>query len=156
LKEKKVKKSSVLIAFLCAALTLLLVGGLSTMVFAQSDEPVKKKSKELTKDFSLHSIIFCSGIENREPVNPAEEFTLDTGKVYCFTPVHNEKTETTIQHLWYHEGELVHTMDLKVGLSKRWRTWSNKTLYRGFAGNWEVVVKEKNSEELGRGTFKVK
>lgn len=142
--------------FLVFASALMLIAfltlGNATIAFSQTDETGKSDTLEC----KVLAITLCKQVENREPVNVGEEFSVADGQIYCFTPVFNRKGDAIIKHLWYREGVLMFSIDLKIGSSDRWRTWSSKSLYPGFEGNWEVVVKTADDMELGRKKFVVK
>ncbi len=128
---------------------LFLTAAVSGQLFAQEDSTDES-------EIQLSEIVVCTGVEDRQPVDPKDSFSIGEGRVYCFTSLKNSGSETTIVHEWYLNDELLHAQDLKVGTSKKWRTWSYKTLYDGFEGDWKVVVKVKDGAKLGEKEFSVK
>jgi anti-sigma factor RsiW len=46
-----------------------------------------------------------------------------------------------LRHTWYKDDAKVAEVDLTVGVSTRWRTWSSKKIVpKAHAGKWKVVV----------------
>jgi len=96
----------------------------------------------------------CTSIENREPVGTATSFTADVGKVYLWCQVTGAAGETTIKHVWYHNGKEMATIELPVrGAS--WRTYSSKTIPENWAGDWEVKVLDAEGTTLTTIPFTV-
>lgn len=61
-------------------------------------------------------------------------------KLYCFTRITAPAgTDTTIKHVWYNGAEKAGEYVLPVKGSK-WRTYSMKTIQKGWAGEWRVEV----------------
>ena len=58
--------------------------------------------------------------------------------LYCFTRLQSSSDEkTTIHHIWYRDNEKVADYELPVR-DKRWRTYSKKTIEKGWSGDWRV------------------
>lgn len=126
-------------------------------VQAQAEKEASESTETPTqKDISVNSLTLCEDVQDREPVKPADEFSHEIERVYCHTDMNSSLDEKMIKHLWYHEGELVSTIELKVGKSKRWRVWSYKSMYPEAVGKWEVVVQTDDGAVLGHGEFTVK
>lgn len=129
----------------------------SPAVQAQAEEVASETAETpALKDISVNSLTLCEDVQDREPVKPAEEFSHEIERVYCHTDMSSNLDDKIIKHLWYHEGELVSTIELKVGKSKRWRIWSYKSMYPEAVGKWEVVVQTDDGAVLGHGEFTVK
>ena len=124
--------------------------------FLQTVTAQEETTKDVEKMVSLKKITICEKIENRDPVNPGEEFPVGIGTIACHTVISCKMDSQVIHHLWYKDGELMATVNLTVGNSMSWRTWSTKNLMPGFEGDWEVIVKTSEGEELGKTSFKIK
>ncbi len=60
--------------------------------------------------------------------------------LYCFTRLTAPKgTDTTIKHVWYNGQEKVAEYQLPVK-GEKWRTYSKKTIQKGWVGEWRVEV----------------
>ncbi|MBC8466090.1 DUF2914 domain-containing protein [bacterium] len=122
--------------------------------FAQDKTAVITENSQ--KSIVLKEITLCKTVKDREPVDKSDRFRLDDKKIYCFSVFENEHKKQKIFHKWYREGVLMLSIELKVGLSKHWRTWSSKNFYTGHEGAWEVTIVNQDETELGRTSFKVK
>lgn len=60
--------------------------------------------------------------------------------LYCFTRFTAPPgTDTTIKHVWYNGEEKVGEYELPVK-GEKWRTFSMKTIQKGWSGDWRVDV----------------
>ncbi|NQT35005.1 DUF2914 domain-containing protein [bacterium] len=138
-------------------LVFLLFLAFTPAILAQAEEETPESTEPPTlKDISVNSMTFCQDVQDREPVKPADEFSHEIERVYCHTDMNSSLEEKIIKHLWYLEGELVSSIELKVGKSKRWRIWSYKSMYPEAVGKWEVVVQTDDGAVLQHGEFTVK
>jgi len=85
---------------------------------------------------------------NRRPVNINNEFPSTNHRVYCFTVVQNLGRPVHISHFWYRNGKFMAPVPMEVGFSSSWRCWSYITLKNGFEGDWKVVVRGPDNQEL--------
>jgi len=85
---------------------------------------------------------------NRRPVNINNEFPSTNHRVYCFTVVQNLGRPLHISHFWYRNGKFMARVPMEVGFSSSWRCWSYITLKNGFEGDWKVVVRGPDNQEL--------
>jgi len=85
---------------------------------------------------------------NRRPVNINNEFPSTNHRVYCFTVVQNLGRPVRISHFWYRNGKFMARVPMDVGFSSSWRCWSYITLKNGFEGDWKVVVRGPDNQEL--------
>ena len=150
-------KSSHFITFKALFLLCILLVSFPFTLIADEEESTTGKSElQPNGDISVNSITFCEDVKDRTPVNPGEDFPQDVERIYCFTDINCRLDEATIQHLWYLNGKLVSTIDLKVGKAENWRTWSYKTIGPEAVGKWEVVVKVAGGDVIKMGQFAVK
>jgi len=96
----------------------------------------------------------CTSVVDRTPQGTDTTFALSVGSLYCWSKVTGSSGETTVTHVWMHNGEVVAQVPLVVR-SSSWRSWSQKNLY-GLTGNWEVKVVDATGNTLGRVVFTVK
>ena len=102
-------------------------------------------------------------ILNAEYVNPKKRlpdnidysFPSSNHRVYCFTVIKNLNDPVNVSHYWYRNGNFMARVPMEVGYSSSWRCWSYITLRDGFEGNWKVVVRGPNNEELEEISFTV-
>ena len=99
--------------------------------------------------------VACETIENREPLYIGEGFSLDIDKVWIYSKVKlPEGTESSIQHVYYHEGKEIQTVDLTVK-GPTYRTRSYKTIQTHMEGNWEVKVLDAKGNTLDTVEFMI-
>jgi len=99
--------------------------------------------------------VACTDIENREPVNEGEQFSLESGKVWIYSKVKlPAETSQTIQHIYFHEGKEVQTVDLDVK-GPAYRTRSYKTIKSGMEGDWEVKIQTEAGQLLESISFSI-
>ncbi|MFQ5917932.1 MAG: DUF2914 domain-containing protein [Candidatus Binatia bacterium] len=105
----------------------------------------------------LVDVMFARDVVNREPVGVFEP------GAYCDkeadssrqVPVIDSETERKVvffnrikssaagilRHTWYKGDAQVGEVDLRIGVSPGWRTWSSKRIVpKAHVGNWKVVV----------------
>jgi hypothetical protein len=95
----------------------------------------------------------CTSVVDRTPQGTDTTFALSVDSLYCWSKITGSSDETTVTHVWLHEGEVLAQVPLPVR-SSYWRTWSVKKLY-GMGGNWEVKVIDATGNTLGRVSFTV-
>ena len=117
---------------------------LSTGLFAQDQSEIK-----------VEEIAVCKSVENRTPVGIDSVFSSDIGKLYCYTKLKSQNDKYTISHVWFYNNKQMTKIDLNVKL-KSWRTWSAKTIYPKWTGDWRVEVQDSNGNVLSKIAFKIK
>jgi len=98
---------------------------------------------------------FCTGVQDREPVNPDTTFLSTVENVYCFTQITGATEPATIKHVWYYNGEEKTSVELNIG-GDSWRTWSSKRILEDWTGKWRVDVVSASGEILMSKGFTVK
>ncbi|MFQ6673684.1 MAG: DUF2914 domain-containing protein, partial [Fidelibacterota bacterium] len=83
----------------------------------------------------ISTIVVSRDVVDRVPVEAGSQFGEDVERLYCFTAVSNPGAPTTITHVWSREGEEVARVDLNVGTSPNWRTWSTKRILPAWVGS---------------------
>jgi len=106
------------------------------------------------QDIKVSDILFCKNVENREPVDKAETFGADIGKVYCWTVITDAKIPTEIKHVWYFNDSKMAEVPLTVKY-ERTRTWSYKTILEDMVGNWRVDVVDSEGNIIKSASFKI-
>lgn len=90
--------------------------------------------------------VICEGITSFAPFNPAVVFSINLGRVSCFTEFDPVLEETTIHHKWYFRDRL--TTRKKLTLKPpRWATFSSVQLRQEDKGPWRVEIVD-NRERL--------
>ena len=90
----------------------------------------------------------------KAPVDTASTFTVDVGKVICYTRITGAEDSREIIHVWYHEGKTMAKVKLPIG-SPNWRTYSSKNLLPSWTGKWEVKVLDESDTVLATVGFTI-
>lgn len=116
----------------------------------EATEPAVEVSETpvVESPISIKSMTFCTGVEEREPVGDASEFTTDIGKIFFWSNVMNEGEETTVEHVWYLNGEEKARVELPVRYTRN-RVWSSKVVPAEWDGQWVVEVVAAGGVKLG-------
>jgi len=79
------------------------------------------------------------------------------GQLFFYTRVRSA-SDTTVQHRWYFEGQLLRTISLRVGANpySGYRTYSRNTITAGRAGNWRVELRNAAGAILHEQRFVVR
>ncbi len=88
---------------------------------------------------TIEKSAICQDVVDRQPVGVGDVFPKEISKLYCFTKVVGARSETTITHNWYYNGDLKASVVLPVR-SPNWRTWSSKTMDPSMTGEWMVEI----------------
>lgn len=90
---------------------------------------------------NVSEIVITSKIVKGKPIDSIKRLSSATDKnLYCFIrTVAPAGTDSHIKHLWYKGDEKVGEFTLPVK-GERWRTYSKKSIQKGWAGDWRVEV----------------
>ena len=121
-------------------------GGSSAAV-AAADPPADPAALHISRAAT------CRGVADREPVDEGTQFQISDERVYLWCEVMNGEG-TTITHVYSLNGEPVSSVELAVR-TKRFRTWSYKTLRPGSAGKWRVEILAEDDTVLHTAEFRV-
>lgn len=127
--------------------------GLTVLLF-----PSRAAQAQTTSAPSVESILFGTGIENRELVGTGTTFDTRPDMIYCYTRIVGAQPPAEVFHVWTYNGEEKRRVRLEVG-SASWRTWSGRSTEALMAegeGIWEVLVQTADGEVLGRSTFTIR
>jgi len=105
---------------------------------------------ETASALKVEKIVVAAGVENKEPVGEAVEFSTATATVTCWTKVSGAK-EGTVTHIWYLEGKKEVEVALAITADPM-RTWSTKTMK---PGSWKVEAVSTGAK-IGEVSFVVK
>ena len=130
--EKRIVKKIVFIAAVW--------GFAVVQVFAQSAESVKATEAAVSdKEITLVRASMCEKIKEYEPVNEAVVFSIDIGKVSCFTAFDHIPETTFVFHKWYRRDKLNAKKRL-ILRPPRWSTFSSIQLREVDKGPWRVEI----------------
>ncbi len=90
-------------------------------------------------------------VDDREPVDATDTFNAGD-QVNAWMAVQAPE-DTTLEVVWKANGDEVHSFDLDVSTSHRWRTWAAMNVSQ--AGDWEVDIRDSNGDSLETLSFSV-
>ncbi len=126
--------------------SVLALGGAAVALGLIAAGPAQAGSM-MVRDFVL-----TNGIYEREPVNNTETFMTSDGTGYAFARINNEGEPSNVSFVWHYEGNQHASVDLTVGTSGSWRTWSSINLK---PGDWRVQLVTKDGRVIAERTFTV-
>lgn len=92
---------------------------------------------------TLVRAVMCESIEKFEPVNHAVVFSIDIGRLSCFTEFDPVPQQAIIYHQWYHRGSLISKKQLTIN-PPRWSSFSSMQLRETDKGPWQVDITDEN------------
>ena len=110
-------------------------------------QPAAADGKMVIRDFVL-----THGIFEREPTGTTEKFATSDGRGYAFARIANEGMPTQVSFVWYYGDEMHASIDMNIGTSGGWRTWSSVNLR---PGNWRVKLQDQNGMVIAERSFTV-
>ena len=108
----------------------------------------KKNSPPSTHEkLTLVHSAMCEEIEDYSPLNPAIVFSIEIGKVSCFTSFDPVPQEMYIYQKWYHRDKLSTKQKLRLK-PPRWSTFSSIQLREADKGPWRVEIIDHEGDVL--------
>jgi len=103
---------------------------------------------------SLEQAVMCEGIKDYAPLNKAVVFSIEIGKIYCFTSFDHVPQKMVIYHNWYRNDSLVTTKRLTLQ-PPEWSTFSSIQLREADKGLWRLEIKDQTKKVLQTLRFSV-
>ena len=123
----------------CVSVLTAVVSLLSITHQAQADQTL------VIRDFVL-----SQGIDEREPVDITYSFLPSGKRAYAFLRINNLGAPTNVSFVWYYEDRVHATVELEIGTSPGWRTWSSTNLR---PGQWRVQLLAHDGLVLAEHSF---
>ena len=101
--------------------------------------------EEPAKILKLGQGVMCEDIKDYQPYNRAVVFSLEIGKVYCFSSFEVVPEKMFIYHNWYRQDKLVTTKRLLLQ-PPEWSTYSSIQLREADKGPWRVELRDQNNQ----------
>jgi hypothetical protein len=96
---------------------------------------------------ALIKAVMCESIQKLTPSNQAVVFSIDLGRVSCFTEFDQVVKQTVIRHKWYHRENLIFVKQLSLN-PPRWSSFSSMQLRAADKGPWQVDVTDESDKLL--------
>ncbi|MCC6623485.1 MAG: DUF2914 domain-containing protein [Deltaproteobacteria bacterium] len=105
--------------------------------------------------FRVIEIAVGTGLEEKLPVNVKKVYDTVPELLYCYTVFENPGRDTTVTHVWRRGSRLVSRVELEVGASPRWKTWSKQRTQPHWTGLWSCEVLGPDGQQLGLSVFQL-
>lgn len=112
--------------------------------------PVAAWCQELSAspaDPTLVRAVMCESIQKLTPTNQAVVFSIDLGRISCFTEFDQVTHQTVIHHKWYRKENLISVKQLSLN-PPRWSSFSSMQLRDADKGPWRVDVTDENDKVI--------
>jgi hypothetical protein len=96
----------------------------------------------------------CESIEALEPYNTAVAFSIQVGRISCFTAFEGIRSETFAMHRWYRRDTMVTVKRLTLK-PPNWSTYSSIQLREADKGPWRVEIRSADNRLLQTLRFSV-
>lgn len=163
--------------------TRLFITGLVGFFFAvhtsaaSADEPTSMESAEVPAETPTESTLLdkeveliareglqlaeftvARGIEEKKPIDPRTAYKLgEFEKIAAYMIVINPSETADEIHISFRNvetGKERGKISVSVGAQKKWRTWAYTRTIRT-TGKWEILVRDKDEQLLGRAPFEI-
>lgn len=118
--------------------------------------PLTVSGRDGATEKALHTTtaVMCETVQQEAPVNPAVVFSLELGKVTCFTEFGQVRQQTVIHHRWYRKDSLISVKRLAVTADRRFSS-SSMQLRDADKGPWRVDVTDTDDNLLATLRFSI-
>jgi hypothetical protein len=115
-------------------------------------EPAQQRAAQPPARIEVVDAKTAASVEDREAVGAASEFNPGDNVVFWMS-LRNPGQPQTVNVVWSAGGAEVHTFEVNVGQSARWRTWAQTRVNR--PGPWTVEVRDQQGNKLQEVSFTV-
>lgn len=103
---------------------------------------------------TLVKAVMCDSIQKLAPANPAVVFSIDLGRISCFTEFDQVTHQTVIRHKWYRKDTLISVKQLTLN-PPRWSSFSSMQLRDADKGPWRIDVTDENDKVITTLRFSI-
>lgn len=96
----------------------------------------------------------CETIQEYAPVFPAVVFSIERGRVSCFTEFDLVPEKTYVHHKWYRRDSLVTVKRLTIN-PPRWSSFTSVQLRDADKGPWRVEITDGNDNLMRTLRFSI-
>ncbi len=132
----------------CWIVLIFLFAGFSKAFAADDDFAAQ------AKPFRLVRAAMCESIEGYEPKHVAAAFSINVGRISCYSAFAGVAQTTYVQHKWFRRDELVTAKRLTLK-PPSWATYSSVQLRDDDKGPWRVEILNAEDELIQTMRFSV-
>ena len=103
---------------------------------------------------TLARAVMCETIQEYAPVNTAVVFSIERGRVSCYTEFDPVPDKTYIFHRWYRQDKLITVKRLTIN-PPRWSTFTSVQLRDADKGPWRVEITDKDGNLMHTLRFSI-
>jgi hypothetical protein len=103
---------------------------------------------------TLVKAVMCESIQNYEPVNSAVVFSIELGRVSCYTKFDPVPKKTFIHHKWYRNDILITVKRLTIN-PPSWASFTSVQLRDADKGPWRVVITDEEDNIMQTLRFSI-
>jgi hypothetical protein len=112
------------------------------------------EERQSAPSLRLVRAVMCESIKEYEPVHPAVVFSIERGRVSCFTAFDRISEKTYVFHSWYRRDSLVTVKRLTINPPK-WSSFTSVQLRDADIGPWRVEIMDENKKLLHTLRFSI-
>ena len=126
------------------------------VVFGMMAAPGALRGQEApdSKKLALARAVMCESIKEYAPVNTAVVFSIERGRISCFTEFDPVPQKTYIHHKWYRRDSLVTVKRLTIN-PPRWSSFTSVQLRDADKGPWRVEITDADDTLLRTLRFSI-
>ena len=127
---------------------------LASMFLLAGPHPVLGRNGSVQEELQTAKAVMCESVQQSAPVNPAAVFSIELGKVACFTEFEQVRQHTVVRHKWYRKDNLISVKRLSVNPDHRFSS-SSMQLRDADKGPWRVDVTDAEDNLLATLRFSI-
>ena len=103
---------------------------------------------------TLVDLAIATEIKGRKPVNVSDRYAEMPDMFLCFNALKNSVEDAQVTHIWRRGDRIISRVELSVGRSPHWRTWSRQRVKPTWTGEWSCEVVGPDGRRLGLASFR--
>ena len=103
----------------------------------------------------LVELVVGTALEDKLPTDVKTHYPTPPEILYCYSVFENPEADATVTHVWRRGSRLVSRVELEVGNSPKWRTWSKQRTQPHWTGLWSCEVLGGDGRQLGLTVFQI-
>ena len=119
-----------------------------------SPKAVWSQDAKTSDNLTLFRAVMCETIQDYAPAHPAVVFSIELGRVSCFTEFDPVPEKTYIHHKWYQNDSLITEKRLTLN-PPRWSSFTSVQLRDADKGPWRVEITDEKDNLMRTLRFSI-
>jgi hypothetical protein len=119
----------------------------------RSSNVLDSHGEKALSPLKVNRLSIAREVRHRRPLGVSSRFSRQIERIWGYIEVQNEAEHQWVWMEWWHDDQRRSRLRVRIGQSKRWRTWSWQRMSPRDIGLWEVKVLSSTLEELARAQF---